>query len=939
MANAPAPPPDVSVVVIVFNDARRLPTAVRSVLRQTLRHVEVIICDDASTDATPEVAARLQAEDPRVRYVRLPENSGGCGRPRNVGMGEAHGSYVMFLDSDDRLERHACKNLLEAVEDSDADFSMGLVRRQYMDTGRQTLWYPALFSERRVVGGLAESPELVTDVLSVNKLYRMSFLRSRGLSFPEDVHYEDQLFSFQAYHRAERIAIIPENVYLWRIFPVAKGRSITQRRHQIDNFHHRLTVHRRLDAYIAEHGTPELQRVKDLKFLENDMRLYLADVIDGDDAVTAEVLVEADAYLRGIPADRFESLPFALRAACGMALRHDLEGLRQLMLLDRRNILAPRVSTHAGVTYLSNRHAAPGPDPDHSLESRENSLLVADGAPVLTAPVGTFQLAHELTSARIRRGAVVLTGTTFDALDKLAAAGSDWELSLVADLRDRKGSRAVPLTIEEHEDHTVRWSATIPLDHQFAAVQATAEWDIQVRTRIRDHVSDTALLWGRSIQPLSLPLPISARLGLAQTGRLGPADDASTRISVESTPGLRRKVANRLRKRVLPVVDEKLTTPWRTVEKGRALRRLYTAMRKLPLDRNLVVFEANMGTIYGDSPKYVYEELRRSHPGMKAVWVLPRDHRPPHPGVRVVNRGTAAYLQVLARAAFWVDNQTFPRYVRKRPGQRYLQTWHGIPLKKMGHDEPGKPPPVQRPDRGVGAWDELVVPNPYFEQTFVPAYRYTKGLVRYGTPRNDPLVDGSLTREEARRRLDLPSDARVVLYAPTFRQDNRSPKVAVRPHFDVAAILRSLDDNTFLLLRPHYLNRITVPGSAKHRAMDVSDVEDVNLLYVAADVLVTDYSSVMFDFALLRKPIIFYIYDYAEYLSTRGTYFDLIEEAPGPLVSTTQELASALGSAEADRAGYTEAYERFVENYCGVEDGKASARAVARLLDPAEGTP
>ena len=98
---------------------------------------------------------------------------------------------------------------------------------------------------------------------------------------------------------------------------------------------------------------------------------------------------------------------------------------------------------------------------------------------------------------------------------------------------------------------------------------------------------------------------------------------------------------------------------------------------------------------------------------------------------------------------------------------------------------------------------------------------------------------------------------------------------------------QEFDDNTYLLLRPHYLNRIHVPGVARHRTLDVSRVQDVNLLYHAADVLVTDYSSVMFDFALLRKPIVFYTFDYAEYLSTRGTYVDLIDIGPGPFVSTT----------------------------------------------------
>jgi CDP-glycerol glycerophosphotransferase len=328
--------------------------------------------------------------------------------------------------------------------------------------------------------------------------------------------------------------------------------------------------------------------------------------------------------------------------------------------------------------------------------------------------------------------------------------------------------------------------------------------------------------------------------------------------------------------------------------------------------------------------------MRRTYPQMKAVWVLPKDHPPPHPDVRVVRRDTTAYLQALARAAYWVDNQTFPRYARKRPGQRYLQTWHGIPLKKMGRDNLGEKLPKQSPDRGVGAWDELIVPNPYFERTFVPAFDYHKGLIRYGTPRNDPLVDGSLGREQARRALDLPQDARVILYAPTFREGNSSRRVAVTVPFDVTSLLESLDDNAFVLLRPHYLNRIKVPPAARHRTLDVSSVEDVNLLYLAADVLVTDYSSVMFDFALLRRPIVFYTYDYTEYVASRGTYFDLIDAAPGPFATTTDELVAAVADVLRSPERYAEKYDRFLAEYCGHEDGKASHRAVRRLIDGGE---
>ncbi|MEV5499705.1 glycosyltransferase family 2 protein, partial [Nonomuraea fuscirosea] len=107
--------PDCTVVVITYNDAARLPRAVRSVLGQSLRDLEVIIADDASTDGTPEVARRLEQADPRVRYLRRPVNSGGCGAPRNDGIDAAASPYVMFLDSDDELPRHACKSLLAEI--------------------------------------------------------------------------------------------------------------------------------------------------------------------------------------------------------------------------------------------------------------------------------------------------------------------------------------------------------------------------------------------------------------------------------------------------------------------------------------------------------------------------------------------------------------------------------------------------------------------------------------------------------------------------------------------------------------------------------------------------------------------------------------------------------------------------------------------------------
>jgi CDP-glycerol glycerophosphotransferase len=188
----------------------------------------------------------------------------------------------------------------------------------------------------------------------------------------------------------------------------------------------------------------------------------------------------------------------------------------------------------------------------------------------------------------------------------------------------------------------------------------------------------------------------------------------------------------------------------------------------------------------------------------------------------------------MARAQFWVDNQGFPRHVRKRPGTTYLQTWHGTPLKTLGFDEPR----IRRLDKAgqeafqamVDRWDHLVVPNEYFEQVFVPAHRYRGNLVRSGLPRNDVLSNASSPADVAaiRDRLGIPKDRTVVLYAPTFREQDRGRRGPVRLALELGPMDVALSDEVFLLVRPHYLDRVRVPGRFALFVRDVSDVQDVS---------------------------------------------------------------------------------------------------------------
>ncbi|MCQ0021242.1 glycosyltransferase [Actinomadura madurae] len=295
--------PDVSVVVIAYNDAERLPHAVASALAQSLGAVETVIVDDGSTDGTAEAADRLAAAHPgRVRAVHLPSNSGGCGRPRNRGVEASAGRYLMFLDSDDLLDRHACLNLLAAAEDTGADIVSGLCDRIFLDLpagakGRVRPWYPWLYQRSAVYESLGDNPNLLYDTLSTNKAYRRGFLEEHGLRFVERLHYEDLLFTAEAYLAAGRTALIPHRVYQWLVRERVPAPSISNRRAELANFADRLEIHRRIDMLFALRGAYDLRRAKDVKFVNHDLVLYLRELRDRDPRHRAGFLDLAAAYL------------------------------------------------------------------------------------------------------------------------------------------------------------------------------------------------------------------------------------------------------------------------------------------------------------------------------------------------------------------------------------------------------------------------------------------------------------------------------------------------------------------------------------------------------------------------------------------------------------------------------------------------------------------
>ena len=367
------------------------------------------------------------------------------------------------------------------------------------------------------------------------------------------------------------------------------------------------------------------------------------------------------------------------------------------------------------------------------------------------------------------------------------------------------------------------------------------------------------------------------------------------------------------------------------------IRLYHEVFRRLPVKKGLVVFESHLGRQYSDSPRAIYEEMRRQGLEFEAVWSYTGSPAGFPSDATLVRRWSLPYLKALAQAEFWVDNQSYPLKLTKRPETTYIQTWHGSALKRMGFDEPEwklrSRPWQEGQQRTLDRFDQFLIRSEHDVRTLARAFRLReKTLLRVGYPRNDALVRArqAFQRPPLAAELGIPEDRKVLLYAPTFRHHGQR---RFELPFDVERFADTFSDRYVLLVRSHYLNHVVLPPSVRGRVIDVSTHHDVTPLLALADGLITDYSSVMFDYALLDRPMFFFAYDYEEYVyEGRGTYFDLLERAPGPVVRGEDELHAVLGSLEEQLVKYAAARERFVADFGEYDKGNAAQSIVDQFF-------
>lgn len=399
------------------------------------------------------------------------------------------------------------------------------------------------------------------------------------------------------------------------------------------------------------------------------------------------------------------------------------------------------------------------------------------------------------------------------------------------------------------------------------------------------------------------------------------------------------------------------------------IRRIYWGLRKIQYDiyssriyvnSKYVFFESYGGRSVSCSPKAIYLEMIQDDrfSDYIFIWSLRSsaedamrflgeiDTR----RTRVVVRGSTDYFAALAKASCIIVNSRLPEYIYPKANQVYVQCWHGTPLKKLGYDAIGKTDSALNTPNELALrfridsekWNYLVSPSRFTSTALFSAFGVEENKKRItieeGYPRNDFLIssmgDVDLVAK-IKRELGIPIEKKVALYAPTWRDDKYVSGVGYTTDvlLDFKEMQDSLADDWVLLFRAHYYIAEAFDfekfGSF---VIDASAIMDINDLYIISDALITDYSSTIFDFALLRRPIFLYVPDRYHYENMLHGFYLELEDLPVSICNTTNDVVSAINIFEDGDFKCESHLDDFLRVFSPHEDGLSASRVINRIF-------
>ncbi|MFE7154110.1 CDP-glycerol:glycerophosphate glycerophosphotransferase [Streptomyces sp. NPDC057636] len=585
-----------------------------------------------------------------------------------------------------------------------------------------------------------------------------------------------------------------------------------------------------------------------------------------------------------------------------------------------------------------NASGAPGPDARLLARAGDRDLALADCPDLLRVTPLLGNRALRAAFWRDHRDQLAATEERFAARAALVLAGRVTALQqVVLDERRLRAASLPPLTPEEYY-------APVGEYEDLQRLMADRGTPTGPRAVLYDVMATECM---RTVARAGMPEPVGREF-FRRASRAAVAWRPEGYIRPAGLEGIRRRLleedaysryrafqsVNHKRRGLKSAVRERKRRVGAKVRGHRYRREL-----RRPVDPDLAVFSAYWDRGTACNPGAIAAKLAELAPRIHQVWVVSAAKAPLlPPGTDHVVPGSRRYWEVMARAKYLVNNVNFPNAVVKRPEAVHVMTHHGTPLKRMGLDQ------IEYPTASKGLnfrqllarvdkWDYSVTSNSHSTRMWERAYPAHYVALEYGYPRNDVFYRATDAGIRAvRDRLGIAPGRRAVLYAPTHRDYEAS----WTPRLDLATLADRLGDDTVLLVRGHYFYGGAASPLAElcrsGRVIDVSTYDPVEDLCLAADALVTDYSSIMFDYANLDRPIVVYADDWEMYAKTRGVYFDLIAEAPGPVARTQDELTEILTSGTWRDEASGKARAAFRRRFCEFDDGNAAERVVRRVF-------
>ena len=386
---------------------------------------------------------------------------------------------------------------------------------------------------------------------------------------------------------------------------------------------------------------------------------------------------------------------------------------------------------------------------------------------------------------------------------------------------------------------------------------------------------------------------------------------------------------------------------------GRIIKTSYNLWYKfVTVDEKTILFISFHGRGYSCNPKYLHKYLlsNEKYKDYKFVWAVKKGKGKEISSAKVIRYNSVKYFYYLAKSKYWIVNCKLPRHILKKENQVYLQTWHGTPLKRLAHDiQIGSDAKFYRTgvskkemtdtyDIDDKRYNYLISPNKFSTEKFQSAFKIERNrIIETGYPRNDYLTN--ITDSEInnlKEKYKIQKDKKVILYAPTWRDNSFNVKgYTFKLEVNFNKWKEVLGEEYVVLFKPHYLitNKFNNDGLEEF-LYTIKEDKDINELYVISDILVTDYSSVFFDYAILQRPILFYMYDLKEYdEEIRGFYLDINKDLPGSIFTKEDDLLKKILNIEDYKKSTYKLLNDFNNTYNYLQDGHASERVIKILLE------